>query len=74
MGILAIRALLAALGLIVSAVTRLNVVVLGRPVSVPWLGIVAVVLVLTLVALILHITRVLVKDGGLRLRPRVVQL
>jgi len=71
---LAIRAVLAVVALVVSARTRLDAVILGRPVSVPVIGIVAVVLVLALVALILHITRVLVRDGGLRLRPRVVQL
>jgi hypothetical protein len=71
---LAIRAVLAVIALVVSARTRLDAVILGRPVSVPVFGIVAVVLVLALVALILHITRTLVRDGGLRLRPRVVQL
>ena len=68
---LVIRTVLAIVGLIVSARTRLDAVILGRPLSVPWLGIVAAVVILGLVALILHIVRVLVEDGALRLRPRV---
>ena len=62
---------LALLGLVVSARTRLDAVILGRPVSVPWLGIVAVVLVLALAALVLHLARLLARDGP-RLRPVVV--
>ena len=69
---LAIRAVLAVVALVVSARTRLDAVILGRPVSVPWLGIVAVVLVLALAALVLHLARLLARDG-LRLRPVVVR-
>jgi len=57
--------------LVVSARTRLDAVILGRPVSVPWLGIVALVLVLALAALVLHLARLLARDG-LRLRPVAV--
>jgi len=62
---------LALLGLIVSARTRLNAVVVGQPVSVPVLWLVFAAVVLALAALVLVLARLLVRDG-LRLRPRVV--
>jgi hypothetical protein len=61
--------LLALLGLIASARVRLTAVILGQPVSVPVLGIVAVVVVLALVVTVLFLVRSLVRDG-MRLRPR----
>jgi hypothetical protein len=51
--------LLAVIGLIVSAKTRLNLVLFGQPVSIPWLGLIFAVLILVLVAVILHLIRVL---------------
>jgi hypothetical protein len=49
-------------GLIVSAHARLNAVLFGAPVSIPWLGVAAVVLILGLVALTLHVIRLIVQD------------
>jgi hypothetical protein len=60
-------------GLAVSAQARLNAVILGQPVSVPVLGVIALGLVLLLAVLLLLLIRTGVRDGGfLRLRPRVV--
>lgn len=59
------------LGLVASARIRISAVIFGQPVSVPLLGIVAIVLVLLLAALVLILLRLLLRDG-LRLRPRVV--
>ncbi len=59
--------------LVVSAKTRLNAMVLGQPVSVPLLGIVAAVLVLLLAVLVLVLLRQVIRDGGLLLRPRTVR-
>ena len=60
-------------GLLVSAQVRLNAVILGQPVSVPVLGIVALAVVLLLAAAVLWLLRSAFRDGGfLRLRPRVV--
>lgn len=56
--------------LIVSARTRLNAVILGQPVSVPWLGVVAVALVLVIAALVLYLIRGIVRDWPAR-APRV---
>jgi hypothetical protein len=61
----------ALLGLVVSARIRLTGIVLGQPVSIPVLGIVALVLALGLAAVVLVLLRLLVRDG-LRLRPRPV--
>ncbi len=64
---------LAFTGLVVSAQARLSAVVLGRAVSVPVLGIVALAVVLLLAAAVLWLLRSAVRDGGFwRLRPRVV--
>jgi hypothetical protein len=57
--------------LIVSARTRVNARVLGQPVSMPVLWLVAAAVVLLLAALVLVLLRLLVRDG-LRLRPRMV--
>lgn len=62
---------LAFLGLVVAARTRLTMTVLGSPVSVPVLWLVAAILVLTLAAVVLVLARLLLRDG-LRLRPVVV--
>lgn len=65
---------LAFAGLVVSARARISAVILGQPVSVPVLGLVALALVLALAALVLWLIRAAVRDGGfLRLRPRVVR-
>ena len=50
------------LGLIASVRVHLSAVILGRPVSVPVLGVIAVVVVLALVALIAVAARLLVRD------------
>ena len=63
--------LLALLGLVVSARIRLSAVIFGQPVSVPVLGLVAVVVVLVLAVMILWLLRALLRDG-LHLRPRMV--
>lgn len=62
---------LAFLGLVVSAVTRLNATVAGAPVSVPVIGIVALAVVLAPAAVVLHLLRSILRDG-LLLRPRTV--
>jgi hypothetical protein len=68
-----LQVLLVVAGVITSAFTRLNAVILGRAVSVPWLGVVAAAVVLLLAVAVLWLVRQLLRDG-LRLRPRVVQL
>ena len=55
---------IALLGLIVSARARLNAVILGQPVSVPMLWLVAAAIVLVLAALVLWILRGIIRDGG----------
>jgi hypothetical protein len=60
-------------GLIVSATTRLNATVLGQPVSVPALWLIAAAVVLALAVLVLWLLCSAVCDGGfLQLRPRRV--
>jgi hypothetical protein len=63
---------LALIALATSAMTRLNAVVLGQPVSVPVLWLVAVAVVLILAAVVLYLLRSILRDGGLLLRPRTV--
>jgi hypothetical protein len=65
----AVQLVLAFLALVVSAKTRVSGIVLGQPVSVSVLGIVAVAVGLALAAVVLVLLRLLVRDG-LRLRPR----
>jgi hypothetical protein len=65
--------LLAFLGLVISVHERLNAVVLGRPVSIPWLDLIAAAVVLALAAVVLVLLRLLIRDG-LGLRPRPVNL
>jgi hypothetical protein len=61
-------------GLLASAQARLNAVILGQPVSVPVLGLVALAVVLALAAAVLWLLRSAFRDGGfLRLQPRVVE-
>ena len=60
---------IALLGLIVSARARLSAVILGQPVSVPVLWLVAAAIVLVLAVLVLWILRGIIRDGGLWLRP-----
>ena len=64
-----VQLVLAVVGLVAAARTRLSGVVLGLPVNVPVLLLVSVMLVLVLAALVLWIVRCIVRDGGLRLRP-----
>ena len=64
-------AVLIVIGVIVSAVTKLHAVVLGRPVTVPALWLVALAVVLALAIMLLWLIRVMVRDG-LRLRPAMV--
>ena len=64
--------LLALLALVVSAQIRLSAVLFGRPVSVPVLGLIAVVVVLVLAVMLLWLLRAILRDG-LRLRPRAVR-
>ncbi len=64
---------LAFAGLLASAHARLNAVVLGQPVSVPVLGIVALAVVLALAVAMLWLLRSAIRDGGFWwLRPRTV--
>lgn len=59
--------------LVVSARTRLNAVVLGQPVSVPVLWLIAAAVVFALAVAVLWLLRGAVRDGGwLRLRPVVM--
>ena len=55
--------LLAVLGLIASAWTRINAVILGRPVSVPVIGILALAVVLTLTVAVLLLLRSVMRPG-----------
>ena len=54
---------LAFLGLIASTWTRINAVILGRPVSVPVIGIIALVVVLVLAAVVLWLLRSIAREG-----------
>jgi hypothetical protein len=67
-----VQIVIAFLGLLVSARTRIAAVILGQPVSVPVLGVVALAVVLVLAAVVLYLLRSIARDGGLRLRPRMV--
>jgi hypothetical protein len=66
-----VQIVLAFLALVVSARTRVTGVLLGQPVSVPVIGIVALAVALALAVAVLVLLRLLVRDG-LRLRPRTV--
>ena len=55
-------------GVIASAYTKLNAVILGRPVQVPLLMLVGAVVILALAVVLLAIVRVIIRDG-LRLYP-----
>jgi len=59
---------LVVLGVIASAFTKLNAVILGRPVSVPLLMLVAAALLLALAVVLLAIVRAILRDG-LRFYP-----
>lgn len=63
--------LLALIGLATSAQTRMHAVLLGQPVSVPVLWLIAAIVTLALAAAVLILARLLIRDG-LRLRPRMV--
>jgi len=58
----------ALIGLVASARFRLNAIVLGQPVSVPWLAVIAAVILFLLAASVLVLARLLLRDG-LRLHP-----
>ena len=57
-------------GLIVSARTRLNAVIFGQPVSIPWLGVLFAVLILALVAVIACVVRSILREGRSSPYPR----
>lgn len=59
---------LVVIGVIASAFTKLNGVILGRPVSVPLLMLVAAVLILALAVVLAAIVRLIIRDG-LQLYP-----
>jgi hypothetical protein len=59
------------LALVVTAQTRLNAVVMGQPVSVPVLWLIAAIVMLLLAVVVLVLVRLLLADG-LRLRPKPV--
>jgi hypothetical protein len=61
--------LLVAAAVIASAFTRLNAVILGRPVTVPLLLLLFTVLILALAVVLAAIVRGIVADGGLRFYP-----
>lgn len=52
---------------IIAAHARLNAVVLGQPVSIPWLGVVVAVAALGLAVAVLVLVRAIVREG-MRLR------
>ena len=57
-------------GLIISACTKLNAVILGQPVSVSGLDLIALAVVLALIAGILWLVRAIIRDGlRLRIQP-----
>ncbi len=62
---------LAVIGLAVSARTRLTGTVLGQPLSVPVLWLVAAGVVLALAVVVLCLLRAIARDGGLRMRPEL---
>ena len=61
--------LLVVLGVIASAFTKLNAVILGRPVTIPLLMLIAAALFLALAVVLAAIIRVILRD---RPRPRPV--
>lgn len=70
MNVYALAALLATL--LMSARTRLNAVVLGQPVSVPVLWLVAAAILLLLAVAVLWLLHSIARDGGFRRPPRTV--
>jgi hypothetical protein len=61
-------AVLAIIGLIVSANTKMHAVIAGMPVTVPVLWLLAAAMVLGLTAAVLFLIRTILRDG-LRVRP-----
>ena len=59
---------LVVLSVIASAFTKLNAVILGRPVTIPLLMLVAAVLILALAVVLAAIVRLILRDG-LRFYP-----
>jgi ABC-type Mn2+/Zn2+ transport system permease subunit len=49
-------------GLIVAARARLNAVLFGQPVSIPWLGIAAAFMILTLVTVVLYLAWLIARE------------
>ena len=60
---------LVVLAVIASAFTKLNAVILGRPVTVPLLMLVFAVVLLALAAVVAVAVRGIIRDGGLRFYP-----
>lgn len=67
----AVQLAIAFAALLVSARTRVTVPMLG---STPVLGVIALAVTLALAVAVLVLVRSIVRDGGLRLRPRMVAL
>ena len=57
------------LAVVASAFTKLNAVILGRPVTIPLLMLVFAVVILALAVALAAIVRGIVRDGGLRFYP-----
>jgi hypothetical protein len=66
-----IAPVLVVLAVVVAARTRLDAVVMGRPVSVPVIGILFTIVVLALAVAVLFLARQVLRDG-LRLKPAAV--
>ena len=60
---------LVVLGVIASAFTKLNAIILGRPVTIPLLMLVFAVVILALAVVLAAIVRAIIRDGGLRFYP-----
>ena len=60
---------LVVLAVLASACTKLNAVILGRPVQVPLLMLVFAVVLLTLAVVLAAIVRGILADGGLQFYP-----
>jgi len=67
-----VRLAVVLLGLVVSANTKLHMVLLGQPVSVPVLWLVAAVVVLALAVLVLCLVRLILQDRSRRAGQRPV--
>ena len=59
---LIVRAVALLVALIVSAHARLHAVLLGQPVNIPWLGVVAVLMILGLAVLLLWLAHLILQE------------